>query len=594
MGGISEIFLAAERTGRGILDRKVIIKKLLPQFCQNPAMTKLIHYEARLLAALNHANIVQIYDAGIDGNDNSFLVQEFIDGVDLKAFFNITKTMNVKISPSILYFIAEQILRALVHVHELQDKLGTPYNIIHRDISPTNIMVSTSGDVKLLDFGLSKRAIDITVSGNIAGKIPYMAPEQLGKTKVDPRIDLFALGSVLYEISSGMHRYNGESDLEIINKILNRDEKPFRMAAPHIPQEMATVFLKSMRYDRNDRYQSARDMLQDLSKLPLTYPKLRGGRSQLQDFMNYYFGMTKIETSSQENQLEITLVTSIADSLSPPMATEIFEIENSIAQAKTVILQLSDAPLPPPEGFSIINAETQIIQANDYIQPRSFPSQAPSPGFIKPKGNNSSLLNSIKFGLPLVLILASIFYYLVWIKGADDNGETTVRFSTSKPNSHIFLDNKLICKLPCEITFPPGDDTHEIKVETPGFFTWNKKYHSGNYPRTTKNIRLKKYSLQLKLMSDFTGVEISIVGKDKKAKPNWTLIPVIINDLIPNSLITLNVKYKKRISAITISLPKIPFFSTKIDVDSLFKQKIIRNIKKKKIKKNKKRRRRRR
>lgn len=199
-------------------------------------MKRLIHYEARLLAALTHANIVQVYDAGVDDKGESFMVQEYIDGVDLKSFYEIAHQTGESIPAQILYYITEQLLRALVHVHELKDPKGVPYNLIHRDLSPTNVMISMTGDVKLLDFGLAKRSVDVTTSGNLAGKIPYMAPEQLEQMRIDPRIDLFALGSVLYELGTGVHRFNGRSDVEIIGRIRMRQEQPFSSLARRLPR----------------------------------------------------------------------------------------------------------------------------------------------------------------------------------------------------------------------------------------------------------------------------------------------------------------------------------------------------------------------
>ncbi|MBU1413515.1 serine/threonine protein kinase, partial [Myxococcota bacterium] len=297
IGGISEIFLAREDQGKGLLDRHVVIKKLLPQFASNEKLASIIQREARLLAALYHANIVQVVDAGITEEREPYLVLEYIQGQDLKAVYNVAHEGRTPLAPSMVYFILEQALRALVHMHELKDPKGRPYHLIHRDLSPTNIMCSMSGDVKILDFGLAKRALDVTGSGNLTGKVPYLSPEQIVGGRVDARSDLFALGTVFYELCSGRHRYVGNHEVEILQKIRDRADLPLAQVAHSFPPELIAVIQKACEYEPHRRPPGARELLNELSALPAVVPGLHGGRSELVDFMEFHFGATRIDST---------------------------------------------------------------------------------------------------------------------------------------------------------------------------------------------------------------------------------------------------------------------------------------------------------
>ncbi len=359
-GGISEIFLAREDQGRGLLDRHVVIKKLMPQFAGNERLAAIIQREARLLAALYHANIVQVYDAGITEDGEPYLVLEYIQGQDLRAIFQVVREGKTPLAPSMIYYILEQVLRALVHMHELKDPKGRPYQLVHRDLSPTNIMCSMSGDVKLLDFGLARRALDVTGSGSLTGKLPYLSPEQLQGGRVDSRSDLFALGTVFYELCTGRFRYDGENDAEIIAAIRERREIPLMKAARHHPPELLAVIAKACEYDPSRRPAAARHMLEELSSLPSVVPGLHGGRAELVDFMEFHFGATRIDSTlpvetTSEKPLEVRSF-NIA-SMDLPNAED---VQGDSVLQETLPMAGKPRPQPPPgDWFEPLSADPQ-------------------------------------------------------------------------------------------------------------------------------------------------------------------------------------------------------------------------------------------
>jgi serine/threonine protein kinase len=330
IGGLSEIFLATEGDAASLLNRQVIIKKLLPQFAENEKILPIIQNEARLLAALSHANIVQVFEAGVSSNSEPYMVLEYIDGYDLSTIFNLLGDIDETIPISAIYYITEQCLRGLVRVHELRDRKGRLYNLIHRDISPNNIMVSISGDVKILDFGLAKRVIDISRSGNLTGKIPYLSTEQILGKRVDCKSDLFSLGTVIYEIASGKRRFQGETDIAILQRIGAGKYRPLSAVANHLPAPFVNILEKAMKVNPLARYQSARDMLNDLTRLPAKFSKLQGGRSDLVDFLEYFFGETKISNVAIPNfsNFNANDANPIDNLIEPPPAEEYENLQN--------------------------------------------------------------------------------------------------------------------------------------------------------------------------------------------------------------------------------------------------------------------------
>ncbi|MBU1536016.1 protein kinase [Myxococcota bacterium] len=566
LGGISEIFLAVEDQGRSVfspLNRKVIIKKLLPQYSEDPRMRKLIHYEARLLAALNHANIVQVYDAGIDSRGESYMVQEFIDGTDLKAFFNIARETGATISPPIIYYIAEQVLRALVHVHELSDNRGNSYHLIHRDLSPTNIMVSMSGDVKLLDFGLAKRSVDITTSGNIAGKIPYMAPEQFERVRIDSRIDLFALGSVLYELITGLHRFNGESDLEIIRRIRGRHEQPLHTIARGFPPEMISCFGRAMEYDREERFHSAREMLNSLVTVPARHTSLHRGRELLQDFMEYNFGATKIDTSFVDAPEEIDLVTEFNEGIQMPLtAGEFSAMEQELRESETIIYREEDHKAQPnPPGLP-----------PDRLTPTATALPVPDKKLSKPKSSSPSNR------WPFMLLMATVIFgamgitFLYFQDKKNEASDKVLILNGNYGNNQVFFDDTPHGKLPCAITIPADGKPHDLRVEAPGFFPWVRKLRSTDPLDKEMKVLMRRYQLDLEIVSDYTDLEIAILTPGiRRRSLKYLYLPVIIKELRPNSLIKISVRWRHKRKDVIIKLPERAYHTHKIDPMQIFR-----------------------
>ena len=263
VGGMAETF-EATRVGAGDFEQRVCLKRVLPAFGDDAELVERFQREAKLAARLRHTNIVGVIDAGqVDGS--YYMALELVDGVDLRSF--IKSAPDEKLSPDLVSLIALDLAYALEHAHA---------TLVHRDISPSNILLSRSGEAKLADFGIAK-ALDnakVTASRSAKGKIPYMAPEQMRGESVDGRADLFSLGVVMFEALAGRRPFDGAHDVETMQKVLDGDRPRMREVAPEVPAPLADLVESLLELDRDRRTQSAAELLDALGPVAPP-PKVR-------------------------------------------------------------------------------------------------------------------------------------------------------------------------------------------------------------------------------------------------------------------------------------------------------------------------------
>jgi serine/threonine-protein kinase len=223
--------------------------------------------EAKLAAQLQHPNVVQIYDLG-KINSSFYIAMEYISGRDMSRVVPKAEKLGIQFPIEYAMAIAERVLDGLSYAHTKTDDFGEPLHVVHRDITPENIMVAWSGNVKILDFGIAKAATqtDQTKAGEIKGKLSYMSPEQgMGKV-LDERSDIFTLGVVLYEWITGYKLFTGENEMAILKSIIDGRIYPPSYFREDIPEPLEDVLMKALQKDREVRYQSARDMQFDIQQ----------------------------------------------------------------------------------------------------------------------------------------------------------------------------------------------------------------------------------------------------------------------------------------------------------------------------------------
>jgi serine/threonine-protein kinase len=245
--------------------RTVAIKRLHAQHARDPEFAAMFLDEARLAARIRHPNVVPTLDV-VAQDGELFLVMDYVQGESLAKLIRASNEAKAAIPTNIVSTIVCGMLLGLHAAHEATDEHGEPLHIVHRDVSPQNVIVGSDGIPRVLDFGVAKAAgrMQTTREGQIKGKLSYMAPEQLNGLKIDRRVDVYASGVVLWETLTRRRLFTGESEGEIVTKVVTSNIDAPSKYAPSVPPALDAIALKALRRDPAERYQTARDMARDL------------------------------------------------------------------------------------------------------------------------------------------------------------------------------------------------------------------------------------------------------------------------------------------------------------------------------------------
>ena len=266
-GGMAEVYLAKQAGAAGF-EKQVCLKRILPHLARDKSFVDMFLNEARLASQLDHPNIVSIFDLG-EANGNYFIAMEFIDGPNLRTVAKRAAELNEFLPiPEVLKIIS-QAAAGLQYAHDLADKDGHPLGLVHRDISPNNVLVHRNGTAKVVDFGIAKAAnsAGATRTGTLKGKVAYMPPEQLRGEPLDRRVDVFALGVVLYELITGRRPWEADNEVALIGKIMTEDPPALNELRPDAPEELVHIVHKALAKDREQRYQDCNELVADLEAL---------------------------------------------------------------------------------------------------------------------------------------------------------------------------------------------------------------------------------------------------------------------------------------------------------------------------------------
>ena len=263
-GGMSEVYLARQ-SGPSGFSKILVLKIILPHLCEDPEFVSMFHNEAKLAALLNHPNVVQIFDFSVE-EEATFMAMEYIDGQDLGRIIDRLEQDGGSLPVAEALRIISDACGALEYAHSFTDPGGTHLEIIHRDVSLDNILVTYSGQVKLVDFGIAKaRNVEShTAVGTLRGKFNYMAPELLKGDKLDNRVDIFSMGVVLYRALLGRMPFEGDNHAQLINAIVHKTPPSPREVKPDLPEELERIMRRALAKDRDQRYQRAGEIQIDL------------------------------------------------------------------------------------------------------------------------------------------------------------------------------------------------------------------------------------------------------------------------------------------------------------------------------------------
>lgn len=265
LGGMAELFLALQKSMAGF-EKLIVVKRILPKLAQDEEFVQMLLSEARIAATLSHPNIAHIYDVGV-WEDRYYIAMEHVHGEDLRSIVRQMKLKGVRSFPlehSLAIILG--CAKGLAYAHERRDMNGEPMHIVHRDVSPQNALVTFTGDVKLVDFGIAKagRGVEDTKAGQLKGKVPYMSPEQAQGLDLDARSDIFSLGVMFFELCTGKRLFRGASDFETLKKIVEGPYPAPRDINPNLSPRLEQIIQKALERNPDQRYASARDLQSDL------------------------------------------------------------------------------------------------------------------------------------------------------------------------------------------------------------------------------------------------------------------------------------------------------------------------------------------
>ena len=270
-------------------ERIVALKRILPNIAADPDFVEMFVEEAKLVVQLQHANIAQVYDLG-KAEGTYYIAMEYISGTDLRSMWDRARARNRLLPIAMSCYIMQRVCEGLDAAHRKKDNAGSDISLVHRDVSPQNILISYEGEVKLIDFGIARAAnrVSRTQAGVLKGKFGYMSPEQVRGVELDNRSDIFACGVVLYELLVGDRLFLGESDFSTLEKVRNVEMVPPTRLNKNLSPHLERIVMKALAKNREDRYRWANEMAEDLQRY-LFATNQPFARTDMQRYMQQHF-----------------------------------------------------------------------------------------------------------------------------------------------------------------------------------------------------------------------------------------------------------------------------------------------------------------
>jgi serine/threonine protein kinase len=379
VGGMAEIFRAVQLNDGGF-QRIVVIKRIMAHLNAEQQFIDMFLNEARITSTLSHPNIVQIYDFEKYGN-HYYIAMEYVQGKDLRALLK-TLTQQGKLLPvDLAAYVGGEAARGLHFAHMKTDLGGTKLGIVHRDVSPANLLVSYDGNVRVADFGIARAESNLghTRTGMLKGKFEYMSPEQIDLHELDGRSDVFALGVVLYNLLTGRRLFRGKSDLDTLENVRKCVVEPPSKWNPEVPARMDEIVLKSLARERDERYATGREMAEDLAEFlyPVSTDQMRETLGALMD--EHFKEQRQEDMRILEEGTRLAKEIKVANASLESIASSDLELEPVGDVSET-----APAHAAPPSSASAPSSTAPMPAApppRERTQPTSIKDVLPTPSF---------------------------------------------------------------------------------------------------------------------------------------------------------------------------------------------------------------------
>ena len=342
VGGMAELFKARQR-GVHNFEKIVAIKRILPHLSDNDEFVRMFIDEAKLAAQLTHPNIVQIFDLG-KASGFYYIAMEYVDGKDLRSLLRKVREYKLPFPEPVAAFVTMKIAGALDYAHRKKGMNDKELKLVHRDISPQNVLISGEGAVKLVDFGIAKAATKTTqtVAGALKGKLLYMSPEQALGQPLDSRSDIYSLGLVLFELLTGERCFQADSELGVLEKVRLGKVQDVRSVNPQVSREMASILERALQKNVDQRYPSARFLERDLKAL-----LARGGNEPVEHDVAEYVNTLLKGSKEQVESLIVSRFPVSQRRLGPPIQAA--PPEKPTPREETRATFPGSVPLPPQD-----------------------------------------------------------------------------------------------------------------------------------------------------------------------------------------------------------------------------------------------------
>ncbi len=496
VGGMAEVFIAKAFGAEGF-ERLLAIKKILPTLGEDAEFISMFVDEARIAAQLAHANIVQVLELG-KHEETLFIVMEYVSGRDLRQLMERYRRRQQPMPIPQAAYVVKEVCEALDHAHRKRDAKGRPLGIVHRDVSPQNVLVGFEGEVKLIDFGIAKAEsrLQKTQAGILKGKFSYMSPEQVKGEPVDARSDVFACGILLWEMVTGEKLFTGDSDYAVLDKVRMGLVPPPRSRNPRCPEALEKVILKVLAVDPALRHQSASDLHDELVRFTVAADAVFGPR-QLAAWLREEFAS---EYEQEQKRLRTWLSVARPPPTVPPVSPAARGAGAPAPQAPlpaVVVADLTRTPVDPnppavatrPQESPTLQIDTDALRGaprfdvsqDATVAPRRMRGAALSRPAPRAGGARRMALYAV---VPLAVVLAGISWVARTSRREALPGTVIVTLSPPVASADLAIDGRPSGSLPPFVhTLSPG--RHRLEGRAEGFrpFAVTVEVAPGGQPR---------------------------------------------------------------------------------------------------------------
>jgi eukaryotic-like serine/threonine-protein kinase len=390
IGGMAEVW-RGKSFGAGGFERLVAIKRILPNIAEDDEFIAMFQDEAKISVQLTHANICQIYELNRIAQ-SLYIAMEYVPGKDLRSIFDRARKKGEPPPVPLVCYVIGKLCEGLDYAHRKKDSYGRDLNIVHRDVSPQNVLISFEGEVKVIDFGIAKAAgkVTKTQAGILKGKFGYMSPEQIRGLPLDRRSDVFAIGVCLYELLTGERLFVGDSDFAVLEKVRKAEVLPPSTYNRRIPEALEKIVLRALAKDVNARYQYASELGDDLQRFLITSDSIFS-RKDLMQYMKSTFAeevdREKVRLAEYAEVKAPEGLLAAMDALHGTMSAPISQtaLAGAVASGGAVVVRPGGPPIPkltvtsPQLEVHAEDGATLLVDGNEFLQhgPPTLTKRAP-------------------------------------------------------------------------------------------------------------------------------------------------------------------------------------------------------------------------